>query len=154
MLLKETALINVAGLVRIPVIAFVGPRIEALDDEHCILRIPYTWRNKNHVGAMYLGSLAVGGELTPGMLALHWIRKGHKKVVPIFKDFHADFLKLCKGDVYFRCNAGRAIAEAVAKADSSGERVTIPVEAVATVPSQSGEEPVLKVTVGLSLKRK
>ena len=35
-----------------------------------------------------------------------------------------------------------------------GERVTIPVEVLATVPKKYGEEPVARFTMGLSLKRK
>ena len=40
------------------------------------------------------------------------------------------------------------------EADRTGERVTLPVEVVATVPSRYGEEPVARFRLDLSMKRK
>jgi hypothetical protein len=54
--------------------------------------------------------------------------------------------------VRFRNRDGRRIAEAVERAAATGERVTIPLEVVATVPAKYGEEPVARFTMGLSLK--
>ena len=68
-------------------------------------------------------------------------------------DLKAEFLKRADGDVRFRCRDGRRIAEAVRQADETGERVGLPVEVVATVPSRYGDEPVARFTLGLSLKR-
>jgi len=36
----------------------------------------------------------------------------------------------------------------------TGQRVTLPVEVVATVPSRYGDEPVARFTMGLSLKQR
>ena len=55
--------------------------------------------------------------------------------MPIFKSLRAEFHKLADGDVLFRTTDGRAVTEAVIRADQSGERVTLPVRVVATVPS-------------------
>ena len=41
-----------------------------------------------------------------------------------------------------------------AEADRTGERVTLPVEIVATVPDRHGDEPVARFTLGLSVKRR
>jgi hypothetical protein len=72
----------------------------------------------------------------------------------LFADMQAQFLKRADGDVRFACADGRRIAEAVARADETGERVTVPVEVVATVPSRHGDEPVARFTMGLTLKRR
>jgi hypothetical protein len=53
----------------------------------------------------------------------------------------------------FRSRDGAKIREAVERADASGERVTVPIEVVATVPKKYGDEPVARFTMGLSLKR-
>ena len=47
-------------------------------------------------------------------------------------------------------NLGAPVVLAV-RADASGERVTLPVEIVATVPARYGDEPVARFTLGLSL---
>jgi hypothetical protein len=64
----------------------------------------------------------------------------------------AEFLKRADGDVVFRNRDGRRIAEAVERAGTTGERVTIPLEIVATVPRRYGDEPVARFTMSLSLK--
>jgi hypothetical protein len=70
-----------------------------------------------------------------------------------FKDLAAQFLKRADGDVVFRSGDGGKVREAVERADATGERVTLPIEVVATVPEKYGEEAVARFTMGLSLKR-
>jgi hypothetical protein len=72
----------------------------------------------------------------------------------VFGEIHGEFLKRADGDVLFRCDDGRAATEAVIRADATGERVSLPVRIVATVPKRYGDEPVARFTLGLSLKRK
>lgn len=151
---KETALVRLLGLRQIPVLFFVSPRVTRLDDEGCEIVIPLGYRTRNHMGSMYFGVLAAGADLSAGLNAAVAVWSKHKKVVPSFKDFKADFLKRADGDVHFTSNQGRMITEAVAKADETGERLTFPVEIIATVPSKYGDEPVARFTLGLSLKRK
>jgi acyl-coenzyme A thioesterase PaaI-like protein len=153
MLLRETFFVRLFSL-RVPMLLFLGPQVEAADDERCVVSIRLRWRSRNHVGSMYFGALCAGADLAGGFLAARLIRERHPKVVLIFADVRAEFLKRADGDVRFTCRDGRRIAEAMASADASGERVTIPIEIVATVPSKYGDEPVARFTLGLSLKRR
>lgn len=152
--LKETAFVRVLGLRHIPVLFFVGPRVLRVDDDGCEVVIPLGYRTKNHLGSMYFGVLAAGADLAGGINAALLIRQKHKGINLIFKDFKAEFLKRADGDVHFICREGRKIRETVEQAESTGERFTIPVEIVATVPSKYGDEPVARFTLGLSLKKK
>jgi acyl-coenzyme A thioesterase PaaI-like protein len=151
MLLKETAMLRLFGL-RIPLLLFVGPRVVELDDQRCAVKIPLGFRTRNHVGSMYIGVMVAGADLAAGLHALR--AAGDVPVVPIFKDAHLDFFKRADGDVVFRCVEGQRVREAATRAVASGERVTLPVEVVATVPDRYGEEPVARMTMGLSMKRK
>jgi acyl-coenzyme A thioesterase PaaI-like protein len=153
MLLRETLFVRLFSL-RVPVLLFLGPRVESLDEERCAISIPLRWRSRNHVGSMYFGALCAGADLAGGLPAARAIRDGHPRVGLIFADVRAEFLKRADGDTLFTCADVRRIAEAVANADASGERVTFPVEIVATVPSRHGDEPVARFTLGLSLKRR
>lgn len=154
MLLRETLVLNLAGLIKVPMMTIAVPRVMSLDAQSCSIKVPLRWRTKNHVGSMYIAVLTLGAELSIGVPAMFAIHKGHRKVVLIFKDFHADYRKRADGDVLFRCDEVRAITDAVSRADSTGERVTIPVHTVALVPDKYGDEPVAQFTLGLSLKRK
>ena len=153
MLLRESAAVRLLGL-KIPVLFFLGPVVERLDEKCCAVRIPFGWRSRNHVGSMYLGALVAGADLAAGLPAARLIREKHRKVVLIFSDLRCEFLKRADGDVLFTCDEGYAVAAAVRQADASGERVTIPVRVTATVPRKYGDEPVARFTLGLSLKRR
>jgi acyl-coenzyme A thioesterase PaaI-like protein len=153
MLLKETAQVRLLGL-RIPVLLFLGPRVERLDERGCTVKIPFGWRSRNHVGSMYFGALCAGADLAAGLPAARLIWSEHQKVVPVFADVRGEFLKRADGDVLFTSDDGPAVAEAVRQADATGERRTLPVQVVCTVPDKYGDEPVARFTMGLSLKRR
>ena len=103
---------------------------------------------------MYIGALTIGADLAGGFLAMRHIETTGKKIVLIFKDMHADYLKLVEGDAYFTCNDGDRVKEAVKLAAETGERQNVPVDITVTVPSQLGDEPVAKYTLTLSIKDK
>jgi acyl-coenzyme A thioesterase PaaI-like protein len=153
MLIKQTALVRLLGL-RIPVLLFLGPRVDELDEAGCAVSIPLSYRARNHLGSMYFGALCAGADLAAGLNAARLIFSRHRKVKLVFADVKAEFLKRADGDVVFRTTQGPEVRAAVEQADATGERVTIPVEVVATVPRKYGEEPVARFTMGLSLKRK
>ncbi len=153
MLLKETAFVRLLAL-KIPMFFWLGPRVLELDDEGCAVEIPFGWRSRNHLNSMYVGALCAGADLASGLNAARLIQGPHRKVKLVFADMRCEFLKRADGDVVFRSRDGRRIAEAVRKADETGERVTLPIEVVATVPKKYGDEPVARFTMGLSLKRK
>ena len=153
MLLRETLFVRLFSL-RVPVLLFLGPRVEVLDEERCAVSIRLRWRSRNHVGSMYFGALCAGADLAGGLAAARHIRDHHPRVSLIFADVRGEFLKRADGDVWFSCADVRRIAAAVESADATGERVTLPVEIVATVPSRYGDEPVARFTLGLSLKRR
>jgi hypothetical protein len=153
MLLKETALLRLVGL-RVPVLLFLAPRVVELDDERCAVEIPLTWRSKNHlIGAMYFGALCAGADLAGALPALK-IMARNRSLRLVFGELHAEFLKRADGDVVFRSRDVRRVAELAREAVRTGERVSAPVEVIATVPSRHGDEPVARFRMTISLKVK
>jgi len=116
------------------VICYCRPQIIHLDDEYCTLRIPLNWRTRNHVQSMYIGVFTVGANLTGGLLTLSSIRKRKRKVVLIFKDFHANFFLRAEQDIIFICRDGAAIDHAVQQAVDKGERINLPINTTAMLP--------------------
>ena len=150
--LRDNLLVRLFSL-KIPVLLFLSPRVVAVDDEVSVVEIPLGWRSRNHLGSMYFGALCAGADVAGGLHAMRLITARHRRVRLIFADLRAEFLKRADGDVHFTCRDGRRIAEAVRAADAGSERVTLPIEVVATVPDRYGDEPVARFTLGLSLKR-
>lgn len=151
--MRETLKLRTFGLLKIPVLFFVGPSVEEISDEKIVVKIGLNRRTQNHVGSMYFGVLAAGADAACGLLAMRLIDdRAGGKVSLIFKDFNAEFLKRAEGDVHFVCTEGVQILEAVQKAKETRERQNLPVQVVATVPSLTGEEPVARFVLTLSLK--
>lgn len=154
MLLKENLLLRLLS-VRIPMFLFLGPRIVQLDDEGCAIEIPLSWRTKNHlIGSMYFGALCAGADLAGGLPAAKLIFGQHRDLRLVFGDLKAEFLKRADGDVLFRSQDGRRVAGAALEAARTGERVSAPVQVIATVPRKYGDEPVARFAMTISLKRK
>jgi acyl-coenzyme A thioesterase PaaI-like protein len=153
--IRHTARLRILGLLKIPVLFFVGPRVVEMTDQRCEVLIPLNRRTRNHLKSMYFGVLAAGADCAIGLLAWNLGDEyGKGRVGIIFKDFKADFLKRAEGDTAFICEEGDKIRAAIDQAISTGERQNIAIRAFATVPSESKSEPVAEFTLTLSLKYK
>lgn len=142
------------GFFKIPLIFFCRPKIHEISDEKCVVRIPCKRKVKNHVNSMYIGALTIGADLAGGFLAMRHIEKTGKKIILIFKDMQADYLKLVEGAAYFTCKDGDKVQEAVNLAAETGERQNVPVNIMVTVPSHLGSEPAAIIALTLSIKDK
>ncbi len=150
---RETLALHWFGLTKIPLLLYVGVSVTEISPERMVVRIPLRRRTKNHLGSMYFGALCVGADVAPGSYAMYLIRQQPARISMVFKDFQAEFLKRAEGDVHFICDQGKEIAELVAKAVASDERVERQLDVIATVPSLS-DEPVAKFRLTLSLKKR
>lgn len=150
--LLETVKIRLYTLFKIPLINYVGPRVIQINNERCEAVIPLTRRTRNHVHSVYFGALAVGADMCIGLLALRHVEKSGKKIVLIFKDFHADFRRLAKGDAHFICAQGKAVKDLIQRTIQSGRREHATINGYATTPRVSGDEVVMKFTLTLSAK--
>ena len=140
------------GLTKIPLIAFLWPQVIELSESRSEIKIPLTFRSKNHLGGMYFGALSIGADLGVGLLAIKQIKDSKKPVSLIFKDFNAKFLKRVEGHAHFICDEGDKVKALVNKAIETGERVEETISAYTTVPKLSQNEPVAQFELTLSLK--
>lgn len=150
--MKQTFYLRSFGLTQVPMIFYVGPVVEALDDSHSVVRIPLNWRTKNHLGSMYFGALSVGADCSAGLLGMHHIRQIAPGMSLQFKSFKAEFLRRPEDDVSFICHDGRTIAAAVRDAAATGQRVNCPMTIEAWL--KGGSDPVARFELLMSLKQK
>jgi acyl-coenzyme A thioesterase PaaI-like protein len=150
---RESLSLRLFGLTKIPLLFYVGVSVVEISPERMVVRIPLRRRTKNHLGSMYFGALCIGADVAPGAYAMYLIRRQPTPISMVFKDFQAEFLKRAEGDVHFICDQGKEIAELVAQAAASDERVERQLDVIATVPSLH-DEPVAKFKLTISLKRR
>lgn len=152
--LKQTAYVRLFGLAKIPMIWFISPVVEKIDDEETIVRIPLKRKTKNHLNSMYFGVMCAAADIAGGLCAMKHIQASGKKISLSFKDFKADFHKRAEADTIFKNTQGPEVKKFIEEVISSGERMNMPVEVVATTPSKLGDEPVATFTLTLSCKLK
>lgn len=151
---KYTALMRFYGWVKIPLLAFVAPKVEVYDGKRCVISIPLGYRTKNHVNSMYFGALGIGAELSIAAAAVFAIRDKKKRIDFIFKDFKCDFLKRADGDVHFICDEIDEVLKLVDQAAESDERLEKKLKGYAIVPANKTNEPILQYELTLSMKNR
>lgn len=152
--LRKTFFLRFFALTKVPMIWFLSPVVERLDEKKTIIKIPLKRKTKNHLHSMYFGAMCAAADIAGGLCAMEHIRRSGEKVSLSFKDFHADFLKRAEGDTYFENSQGEEIAQFIQEVISSGQRMNRSVEVVATTPSKLGNEPVAKFKLTLSCKKR
>ena len=148
---KLTWMIRLFGFTKVAMIAYCRPRVIFIDDSKLEIKIPLNRRTKNHINSMYFGALAVGADITGGFLALPSIQKSKRKIVLVFKDFNAQFLKRAESDVHFICNDGLAVDQLVSTAIETQERQNYTLKIIAKTPKIS-DDIVAEFDLTLSIK--
>lgn len=153
--LKLTTFINMYGLLKIPLVLFVNPRVVESTDDKFVLKIPLCFRTKNHLGSMYFGALGIGAELSIAAAAVVAISESKKKIDFIFKDFTAQYLKRGDGDVHFICEEIATVKGLIHQAIESPERLEKKLKGYAVVPtSKNPTEPIMTFELTLSVKNR
>ncbi|MEC9282643.1 MAG: DUF4442 domain-containing protein [Bdellovibrionota bacterium] len=149
-MLKTTAWVNLFGLLKIPLILFISPRVIRLDEKVCEIKVPLNYRTKNHLGSMYFGALAIGADLSGALIGMREIQKSKKKVSLVFKDMRGSFLKRATEDIIFYCDQVAEVKNLVAEAIEKKERVEMEIPITAKM-AKSGDL-VAEFVLTLSLK--
>lgn len=151
--LKLTFFINMYGLVKIPLVLFIGPRVVESTAQKFILKVPLSRRVKNHLNSMYFGALAIGAELSIAAAAVVAITESKQKIDFVFKDFKADFLKRGEGDVFFVFEDVETVVQLIQDSLSSEDRLEKKMKGYAYVPAKSSE-PIMTYELTLSVKNR
>lgn len=149
--MRDTLGLRAFGALKVPLILYCMPQVQRVDQDACVIAVPLTWRTRNHYKSMYFGVLAIGADMTAGLLAMNLTQNSDKAVGLLFKDFKADFHKRAMGDVVFRCDDGALVRQMVDRVLASPERVNETVTVLAHCPSDHNA---LVATMRLTLSLK
>jgi acyl-coenzyme A thioesterase PaaI-like protein len=151
---KQTLGVRLWALKNVFLIWMAKPTVVEVNERRCVVKIPLTWRTKNHLRSMYFGALCIGADVAGGLIAFHLMQQQKVKLSFVFKDVKASFLKRPEDDAVFTCEDGEAIQNTVRRALETGEREETTVHIVTTCPRKLGNEPVATFELTLSLKKK
>lgn len=152
--LKLTAFVNFYGLVKIPLVLFVNPRVVEVGEKRFVIKIPLNYRTKNHLNSMYFGAMGIGAELSIAAAAVVAISESKKKIDFVFKDFTANYLKRAAGDVHFICDEADVVRGLIEEAKTNPERIERKLKGYAVVPSVNSAEPVMTYEMTLSVRNR
>lgn len=152
--LKLTAFINLYGLLKIPLLLFVNPRVVEYGEKRFVVKIPLSYRTKNHLNSMYFGALGIGAELSVAGAAVVVISESKQKIDFVFKDYSGQYLKRADGDVHFVCEEVEAVKKLIEEAKTNPNRLERKFKGYAIVPKVSETEPVMTYELTLSVKNR
>lgn len=124
-------------LTRLPLALIAGLRLRELDEERCVVTVPYGWRTTNPFRSTYFAALGMAAELSTGALAAVAVESAPRSVALLIVGLTATFEKKATGLTTFTCEEGRKLSDAVARTLETGEPATA--EAETTGRSPSGE---------------
>ncbi len=101
------------ALLKIPMIFYCGAKIVEIAEKKAVVKIPLNFKTRNHLRSMYFGTLAVGADITGGIIAFQIMQNQKLKISLVFKDMTAEFLKRVEKDAYFVCEDGESISNLI-----------------------------------------
>jgi acyl-coenzyme A thioesterase PaaI-like protein len=150
----HTAGLRLWSFMQVPLLYQVCPVVETLDEHHTIISVPLRRRTRNHLHSMYMGALICGADLAAGLIAFHLMKKNKQKFSIVFKELKAEFLQRPEARTYFHCTEGKKIQQLLQTAQKTGKRAHAPIEVIATCPEKTGDIPIARFTLTLSVKLK
>lgn len=146
-------MVFILGITKIPLLAYVRPRVIQISADEVQVRIRLRRRTKNHLKSMYFGVLAVGADTAAGIHAFYFGKKWNLPISFAFKAMKAEFLRRATSDVIFIVKEGSAIESAVVQARDSGERVNLPVH-VNAIDAQGELVATFEMTISVKVSKR
>lgn len=117
---RDTLELWLYGLMNARLILLLTPRVVERSARRVSVRVPLTYRSRNHSGSMQFGSLMIGAELGPGILAIKLAAAQGLRVAFVMRNFEAELLHRSNGAVTFVCEDHGAIEQAIGVAREKG----------------------------------
>jgi len=115
--------INRFLLFKLPSAWISGIRLKNITDTQAIVTAKHRWINQNPFNSMYFAVLAMGTELSTGILVMKKIQDTHKNISMLVTATRGEFTKKAKGKIRFICDDGRLIDDKISQAVQTGEGV-------------------------------
>jgi hypothetical protein len=97
----------------LPSAFFASLRLHSINDDECVVSVPYSWFSRNPFRSTYFACLAMAGEMSTGVLAMLHIRGSEQKVSLLVVEMEAKYHKKATGLTKFICKDGRLLQAAI-----------------------------------------
>ncbi|WP_294824313.1 DUF4442 domain-containing protein [uncultured Flavobacterium sp.] len=118
------AKLNTFLFFKLPSAFWSGVRVKEVSTMNCVATVRYRWINQNPFNSIYFAVQAMAAELTTGALVMYHIKKSGKKISMLVAKNKGNFSKKARGRIFFTCNDGHLIEDAIQKAIATGNGQT------------------------------
>ena len=112
-------------LFKLPAAFIAGLKVESVTSEAASVSVKKKWINQNPFRSIYFAVLSMAAESSTGILCMGASYKRNPAVSMLIIKIEGTFLKKATGKVMFTCNDGIIANEAVERAMTTGEGVTV-----------------------------
>jgi hypothetical protein len=106
---------------RLPSAFFCGVRVREIDEQHCIVTVPYKWLSQNPFRSTYFACLSMAAEMSTGALAMAHTYKSEPAVSMLVVKVESEYFKKATGRTTFICEDGISILNTIRESIATGE---------------------------------
>ena len=116
--------------IKLPMGFLSGMKIRQLNEEKCIVTVPFKRLNKNPFKSTFWAVLGMAGEMNGAALILQYTYNHEPSIATLPINCEAEFYKKATGLTIFTCSDSKMIKEKVEEAINTGEGVIIKTTAI------------------------
>ncbi|PIE02561.1 MAG: thioesterase [Acidobacteria bacterium] len=98
-----------------------GMKVRQLDEERCVVTVPYRWINKNPFRSTFWAVLGMAAEMSSGALLAMYTFRQKPSIAMLIVGTTAKFIKKAQGVTTFTCTDGLKVRKAIEKTLETGE---------------------------------
>ncbi|HLX90802.1 MAG TPA: DUF4442 domain-containing protein, partial [Puia sp.] len=122
---KRPAIFRIFLLFQIPSAFFSGIKIRQLDEDECIVSVPFKWFTRNPFRSTYFACLGMAAEMSTGALCLASIQRKKASVSMLVTHVETHYFKKAIGTTFFSCKEGLQIDEVIERVISENKPLTV-----------------------------
>lgn len=117
---------------QLPTAWWCGVRVKKLEANSCQTTVKYRWINQNPFRSMYFAVQLMAAELSTGALVMQKIRQSQTPFSMLVAQQNSVYHKKITGRVFFSCQEGQVIDQAIQKAIQTGEGQVFSLKSIGT----------------------
>jgi len=115
---------------KLPNAFFSGVRIREINENSCLVTVPYKWFTKNPFRSTYFACLSMAAEMSTGALCLVHLYKRNPPVSMLVVKVESEYFKKATGRTTFVCEDGLLIRETIEQAVKTSEPKIVRVKSI------------------------
>lgn len=115
---------------KLPAAYFSGVRVREINENRCVVTIPFKWLTQNPFRSTYFASLSMAAEMSTGALSLAHLYKRKPPVSMLVVKVEANYFKKAVDTTSFVCEDGALIKQMIEESIATGEARSVRAQSI------------------------